>query len=86
MGLILGTEACMTQAPDIHDACLVVFQNFQRLPIMASADRSTQLVANIKDHRYDCVMSSNVGINWDKLPVTDSWIERTRRVLGSHPF
>ena len=53
---------------------------------MANADRSTQLIATIRDHGYDALMSSDVGIFWDNIPVADSWIERTRKLLGPHPF
>jgi hypothetical protein len=61
-----------------------MLQNLQRLPINGQADRSTQLMANIRDYKPDVVLLNNVGLCWCNIPTHYQWQERTRTSLPPH--
>ena len=70
------------EKPSQHTRVILV--NTQRLPLIKEADRSTQLMANLRLYQPDAVMLNDVAINWKKLLTEHSWAERTREALPFH--
>ena len=64
----------------------VVLQNLQRLPVLAKADRSTQLLDCIEASELDLLMVNDVGCHWKNIPFQDSWGERTAQGFPHHLY
>jgi hypothetical protein len=62
----------------------IMLQNLQQLPINGQADRSTQLMANIRDYKPDVVLLNDVGLRWRNITAHHQWQERTRTSLPPH--
>ena len=54
----------------------VCLQKLARLPVFKNADKSTQLLFNIRDYNPDVVMMNDVGIDWRHLPPQEGWDAR----------
>jgi hypothetical protein len=59
----------------------IMLQNLQQLPIHGQADRSTQLMANIRELKPDVFLLNDVGLCWRNIPTHHQWQERTRTSL-----
>ena len=57
----------------------VVLANLQRLPTIANADRSTQLLTQMALRVPDVTLFNDVGLAWKVLPTEDQWAERARK-------
>lgn len=46
------------------------------MPVIAKADRSTQLIANLNDYQTDSTLVNDVGLDWRNLQPEDQWHKR----------
>ena len=58
----------------------IILQNLDRLSVLKRADKSTQLLASIKDFQPDAMLMSELGLCWQNLDQQDSWHQQCQIV------
>lgn len=56
----------------------------QQLPAEGYKDKSKQYITNLHDYHPNLVLMSDISLNWERIPVEDSWYEQTWNCLPHH--